>query len=155
VDPACYDVLVIPGSRFVEWLVAEGNGGVVTLVKAFIGTRWPIVVMCHSRLLVAVVVTMAGVWCTTFFSLRLIVELAGGRWVEPDPFEVCTIDGHVLMAVGWPAHAELSSMVGKGWRCRWTGMSMEGREEEKRCAEGPLWHAMQEADSAVVPYPLR
>jgi hypothetical protein len=32
--------------------------------------------------------------------------------------EMCVAHMHVLTTVGWPAHAELSSMVGEGWRRR-------------------------------------
>jgi D-lactate dehydratase len=110
--------LVVLGGRFVESLVTEGDGGTVTLVKVFVGARRPVVLTCHSQLLLAAAGAMAGVRCSVFFSLRLIVELIGGRWVEPDPFEMCVAHGHVLTAVGWPAHAELSSMVGKDWRRR-------------------------------------
>jgi putative intracellular protease/amidase len=117
-DPACYDALVVLGGRFMESLVTEDDGGAVALVKVFAGARRPIVLMCHNQLLLVAAGAMAGVRCSVFFSLRLIIELAGGRWVEPDPFEMCIAHGHVLMVVGWPAHAELRSMVGKGWRRR-------------------------------------
>jgi D-lactate dehydratase len=92
-DPARYDALIIPGGRFVESLVAEDGGGAVGLVKAFAGGRRPIVLTSHSQLLLTAAGTMAGVWCSVFFSLRLIIELTGGRWVEPDPFEMCVLTG--------------------------------------------------------------
>ncbi|KAE8811220.1 intracellular protease, PfpI family protein [Hordeum vulgare] len=61
--------------------------------------RRPAVLTCHSQVLLAAAGAMGGVRCTAFFSLRPLVELAGGTWVEPDPFSLCVADGHVLTAI--------------------------------------------------------
>lgn len=85
----------------------------VSLVAAFAGEgetatrRRPVVVTCHSQLLLAAAGAMRGVRCTAFFSMRRVVELAGGTWVEPDPLGLCVADGNVLSAIGWPAHGEI------------------------------------------------
>ncbi|KAK3118873.1 hypothetical protein QOZ80_9BG0709840 [Eleusine coracana subsp. coracana] len=100
-----YDALIVPGGRCVEPLSCDPAA--VALVAAFVEMRRPVVLTCHSQLLLAAAGAMAGVTCTAFFSLRHVVEMAGGKWVDPDPFEKCVADGHVLTAIGWPAHAEI------------------------------------------------
>lgn len=105
-DPSSYDALVVPGGRFVEQLSTDARA--VALVAAFAAEmRRPVVLTCHSQLMLAAAGAMRGVRCTAFFSMRPVVELAGGRWVDPDPFSLCVADGHVLTAIGWPAHAEI------------------------------------------------
>ncbi|KAF0894759.1 hypothetical protein E2562_003644 [Oryza meyeriana var. granulata] len=105
-DLSCYDALVVPGGRFVEQLSVDPLA--VSLVAEFAAEmRRPVVVTCHSQLLLAAAGAMRGVRCTAFFSMRHVVELAGGRWVEPEPFGLCITDGHVLSAIGWPAHGEI------------------------------------------------
>ncbi|XP_066338306.1 DJ-1 protein homolog E-like [Miscanthus floridulus] len=105
-DPSCYDALVIPGGRFTEQLSADA--AVVDLVAAFAALRRPLVLTCHSQLLLAAAGGLSGgVRCTAFFSLRHVVEMAGGTWVDPEPFGLCVADGHVLSAIGWPAHAQI------------------------------------------------
>uniref|UniRef100_A0A0D3HNJ7 DJ-1/PfpI domain-containing protein n=1 Tax=Oryza barthii TaxID=65489 RepID=A0A0D3HNJ7_9ORYZ len=108
-DASRYDALVVPGGRFVERLSVDPLA--VSLVAAFAGEtatrRRPVVVTCHSQLLLAAAGAMRGVRCTAFFSMRRVVELAGGRWVEPDPLGLCVADGNVLSAIGWPAHGEI------------------------------------------------
>ncbi|KAI4970493.1 hypothetical protein ZWY2020_001407 [Hordeum vulgare] len=98
-DPSSYDALVVPGGRFVEQLSVDPEA--VVVVGAFAGElRRPVVLTCHSQVLLA-----------AFFSLRPLVELAGGTWVEPDPFSLCVADGHVLTAIGWPAHGEIIAQL--------------------------------------------
>ncbi|KAJ1276073.1 hypothetical protein BS78_05G186100 [Paspalum vaginatum] len=105
-DPSRYDALVVPGGRFAEALSADA--GAVALVGAFAALRRPLVLTCHSQLLLAAAGGLrGGTRCTAFFSLRPVVELAGGTWVDPDPFGLCVADGHVLSAIGWPAHAQI------------------------------------------------
>ncbi|GJN04491.1 hypothetical protein PR202_ga22041 [Eleusine coracana subsp. coracana] len=104
-DPSRYDALLVPGGRCVEPLSCDPTA--VALVAAFVKTRKPVVLTCHSQLLLAAAGAMAGVTCTAFFSLRPVVEMAGGKWVDPNPFEKCVVDGHVLTAIGWPAHAQI------------------------------------------------
>ncbi|XP_044954804.1 DJ-1 protein homolog E-like [Hordeum vulgare subsp. vulgare] len=105
-DPASYDALVVPGGRSVEPLSTDADA--VSLVRAFaVELRRPVLLTCHSQLLLAAAGAMGGVRCTAFHSVRPVVELAGGTWVEPDPWSLCVSDGHVLTAIGWPAHAEI------------------------------------------------
>lgn len=110
-DASRYDALVVPGGRFVERLSVDPLA--VSLVAAFAREgetatrRRPVVVTCHSQLLLAAAGAMRGVRCTAFFSMRRVVELAGGTWVEPDPLGLCVADGNVLSAIGWPAHGEI------------------------------------------------
>ncbi|VAI79528.1 unnamed protein product [Triticum turgidum subsp. durum] len=40
-----------------------------------------------------------------------LTALAGGTWVEPDPLSLCVADGHVLTAIGWPAHGEVIAQL--------------------------------------------
>ncbi|KAE8786838.1 intracellular protease, PfpI family protein [Hordeum vulgare] len=109
-DPSSYDALVVPGGRFVEQLSVDPEA--VALVGAFAAElRRPVLLTCHSQVLLAAAGAMAGVRCTAFFSLRPVVELAGGTWVDPDPFSLCVADGHVLTAIGWPAHGEIIAQL--------------------------------------------
>ncbi|OEL19952.1 Protein DJ-1-like protein D [Dichanthelium oligosanthes] len=115
-DPSRYDALVVPGGRFAEPLSADAAA--VGLVTAFVALRRPVVLTCHGQLMLAAVGAMAGVRCTAYFSMRPVVELAGGTWVVPEPFGLCVADGHVLSAIGWPAHAEIISMLLAGMGAR-------------------------------------
>ncbi|OEL16625.1 DJ-1 protein-like protein E [Dichanthelium oligosanthes] len=115
-DPSRYDALIIPGGRFTEPLSADAEA--VELVAAFAALKRPLVVTCHSQLMLAAAGGMGGVRCTAFFSMRPVVELAGGTWVDPDPFGLCVADGHVLSAIGWPAHAEIIAKLLAGMGAR-------------------------------------
>lgn len=115
-DPARYDALIVPGGRCVEPL--SDNAEAVALVAAFDRMRRPVVLTCHSQLLLAAAGAMRGVTCTAFFSLRPVVEMAGGTWVDPHPFELCVADGHVITAVGWPAHAQIVAKLLAGLGAR-------------------------------------
>jgi D-lactate dehydratase len=69
VDPSRYDALVIPGGRFMEHLSADA--AVVGLVAAFAALRRPLVLTCHSQLLLAAAGGLSGgTRCTAFFSMR-------------------------------------------------------------------------------------
>jgi len=68
---------VIPGGRFTEQLSADA--AIVDLVAAFAALRRPLVLTRHSQLLLAAAGGLrGGVRCTAFFSLRYVVEMAGG-----------------------------------------------------------------------------
>jgi len=105
-DPASYDALIVPGGRSGEQLSIDAEA--VSLVKAFASDlRRPLLLTCHSQLMLAAAGAMAGVRCTAFNSLRPVVELAGGTWVEPEPWTICVSHDHILTSLGWPAHAEI------------------------------------------------
>uniref|UniRef100_J3N9B7 Uncharacterized protein n=1 Tax=Oryza brachyantha TaxID=4533 RepID=J3N9B7_ORYBR len=88
-----------------------GSGGIK--VSGFAPAPGPPVRRCPaaSDCLAPADFTAANPWCYDALvvpggSMRHVVELAGGRWVEPEQFGLCFADRHVLSATGWPAHGE-------------------------------------------------
>lgn len=109
-DASRYDALVVPGggsSSGSAWTRSPCRSSRHSPGRETATRRRPVVVTCHSQLLLAAAGAMRGVRCTAFFSMRRVVELAGGTWVEPDPLGLCVADGNVLSAIGWPAHGEI------------------------------------------------
>ncbi|KAK1295968.1 hypothetical protein QJS10_CPB15g01911 [Acorus calamus] len=101
-----YDALVIPGGRFTEPLASDPRA--LALASEFARAAKPVVVTCHSQVVLAAAgVLKGGTRCTAFPSLKRVVGLAGGVWVEPSPFSLCVSDRRVISAIGWPAHANV------------------------------------------------
>ncbi|CAN6439550.1 unnamed protein product [Victoria cruziana] len=105
VKPDDYDALIIPGGRFTEVICVDDN--VINLVARFAERGRPIVTTCHSQLVLVSAGLINGKRCTAFPSLKHVVKLAGGSWVEPEPVTTTVADANVISAIGWPAHGEI------------------------------------------------
>ncbi|XP_031473658.1 protein DJ-1 homolog D-like [Nymphaea colorata] len=114
-----YDALIIPGGRFTEVICVDDD--VVNMVTRFAGLGRPILTTCHSQLVLVSAGLISGKRCTAFPSLKHVVKLAGGAWVEPDPVTTAVADGNVITAIGWPAHNEILSQLLGSMGARITG----------------------------------
>lgn len=104
-----YDMLIIPGGRFTELFSDDKN--VINFLKKFAELGKPVITSCHSQIMLVAADLVKGKKCTGFWSLKPVVESAGGIWVEEDVESVldltgCVVDGNILSTIGWPAHAE-------------------------------------------------
>uniref|UniRef100_A0A7N0TM24 DJ-1/PfpI domain-containing protein n=1 Tax=Kalanchoe fedtschenkoi TaxID=63787 RepID=A0A7N0TM24_KALFE len=112
-----YDMLIIPGGRFTE--VLSDDEDVVGIVKKFAHLGKPVITSCHSQIMLVAAGLAKGRNVTGFWSLKPVVELAGGTWVEDDAsasvldLTGCVVDGNILSTIGWPAHAEYLSQLVK------------------------------------------
>ncbi|KAF9618643.1 hypothetical protein IFM89_002338 [Coptis chinensis] len=104
IKPENYDALIIPGGRFTELLSVDNN--VLHIVTKFAEAGKPIAATCHSQLILVSAGIMKGKKCTAFPSLKPVIKLAGGVWLDPEPITSCFVDENIVSAVGWPAHAE-------------------------------------------------
>ncbi|XP_058105441.1 DJ-1 protein homolog E-like [Magnolia sinica] len=109
VKPESYNALIIPGGRFTELLSIDDK--VLRIVTAFAEAGKPIATTCHSQLLLVAAGLMKGMKCTAFPSLKHVVKLAGGIWLDPEPVTSCVLDGNFISAIGWPAHSEYLSLL--------------------------------------------
>ncbi|CAM8889437.1 hypothetical protein QQ045_027082 [Rhodiola kirilowii] len=105
-----YDMLIIPGGRFTEHL--SDDEVVVGIVKRFAQLGKPVITSCHSQIMLVAAGLVNGRKCTGFYSLKPVLESAGGIWVEDEnavsvlDLTGCVVDGNILSTIGWPAHAE-------------------------------------------------
>ncbi|KAI3884811.1 hypothetical protein MKX03_002843 [Papaver bracteatum] len=109
VIPESYDALIIPGGRFTELLSIDDK--VLDVVTKFAETGKPIATTCHSQLILVSAGIMKGKKCTGFPSLKPVIKLAGGFWLDPEPLTSCALDGNIISAIGWPAHSDYLSIL--------------------------------------------
>ncbi|KAL6007301.1 DJ-1 protein [Asimina triloba] len=109
VRPEAYDALIVPGGRFTELLSIDDK--VLSIVTEFFNASKPIATTCHSQLLLVAAGLIKGKKCTAFPSLKHVVRQAEGIWVDPEPVTSCVLDGNIVSAIGWPAHAEYLSLL--------------------------------------------
>lgn len=109
VKPESYDALIIPGGRFTELLSADDK--VLGIVSNFAQAGKPIATTCHSQLLLVAAGFIKGKKCNAFPSMKPLVTLAGGVWMDPEPITSCVLDGNIISAIGWPAHAEYLNLL--------------------------------------------
>lgn len=109
VKPESYDALIVPGGRFTELISADDK--VLGIVSNFAQAGKPIAMTCHSQLLLVAAGFMKGKRCTAFPSMKPLITLAGGVWMDPEPVTSCVLDANVISAIGWPAHAEYLNLL--------------------------------------------
>lgn len=98
-----FDALVLPGGRAPEYL--RLNPEVLSLTRKFFASNKPVAAICHG----AQILTAAGVLkdrlCMAYPAVRPEIELAGGKWAEPDAqAQNAAQDGNLVTAAAWPAH---------------------------------------------------
>ena len=92
VDPAGYDLLLVPGGT-INADTLRLQDAAVAIAKAFIGSGRPVAAICHGPWLLVEADAVRGKRLTSYPSLRTDVANAGGTWVDE---EVVTDD-----ADGW------------------------------------------------------
>ena len=104
VEPSGYDALVIPGGRAPEYLRTIPR--VLELVREFNDAGKPLASICHGPLILTAAGVLEGKKCQAYPVLRVDVELAGGQWSPPnDTLSGVCVDGNLVTAPAWPAHA--------------------------------------------------
>jgi protease I len=102
VDPATYDALVIPGGRAPEYL--RLNESVLEIVRHFASTDKPVASICHGAQLLAAAGVLEGKQCSAYPACGPEVEAVGGHYVQKD-WPEAHVDGNLVTAPAWPAHA--------------------------------------------------
>jgi protease I len=102
VRPEGYDALVIPGGRAPEYL--RLNPRVIELVQHFAHAGKPIAAICHGAQILSAAGVVEGKACSAYPACGPEVNAAGGRWVDV-PMDGAHVDGNLVTAPAWPAHA--------------------------------------------------
>ena len=105
IQPDAYDGLVIPGGRAPEYI--RLNEKVLDVVRSFANADKPIASICHGQQILVAAGVIEGKTCTAYPAVKPDVEMAGGKWGEPN--ETLTnayVDGNLVTAAAWPAHPE-------------------------------------------------
>lgn len=145
VKPESYDALIIPGGRFTELLSADDK--VLGIVSNFSQAGKPIATTCHSQLLLVATGFIKGKKCTAFPSMKPLVTLAGGVWMDPEPITSCVLDGNIISAIGWPAHAEYLNLL-----LRSMGAKISGSQNKAiifLCGVGFLYSSVNQIDKKI------
>jgi protease I len=104
VREAEFDGLVIPGGRAPEYL--RLNERVLEIVRHFAKAEKPIAAICHGAQILTAAGVVKGRACSAYPAVRPEIELQGGRYVEcNETFSSAHVDGNLVTAPAWPAHA--------------------------------------------------
>lgn len=98
-----YDGLVIAGGRAPEYL--RLNEKVIDMVKHFFDKEKPVAAICHGIQILTAAGVVKGRTLTAYPAVGPEVTLAGGNYREIDVDKAC-VDGNLVTAPAWPAHAE-------------------------------------------------
>ncbi|MGK7396827.1 MAG: DJ-1/PfpI family protein [Candidatus Cyclobacteriaceae bacterium M3_2C_046] len=102
VDPAEYDALVLAGGRAPEYLRLDPQ--VIKLVQHFAHENKPIAAICHGIQILTAARVVEGKKLTAYPAVAPEVELAGGTYQEVEVSDA-VVDGNLVTAPAWPAHA--------------------------------------------------
>lgn len=106
VDPTSYDGLYIPGGRAPEYL--RGNEQVLKIVRHFFETNKPVGVICHGVQILTAAGVCKGRTMMCYPACAPELAAAGGTWVEQNStFSNAHVQGNLVSAAAWPAHAEV------------------------------------------------
>jgi len=103
VHAEAYDALLLPGGRAPEYL--RLNPRVLEIVRTFAQKSKPIGAICHGIQLLTAAGVLKGRTCTTYCAVGPEITLAGGVYKEV-PVDQAVVDGNLVTAPAWPAHAE-------------------------------------------------
>jgi len=97
-----YDALVIPGGRAPEYI--RLNDKVLSMVRHFAAADKPIASVCHGAQVLAAAGVLKGRSCSAYPAVGPDVKTAGGEYMEI-PVDQAHVDGNLVSAPAWPAHA--------------------------------------------------
>lgn len=95
VDPAAYDVLVIPGGT-INADTLRTNDAAVAVVKAFKESGRTVAAICHGPWLLAEADVARGKTMTSYPSLQTDLRNAGATWVDEE-LQTCEAEGFTLL----------------------------------------------------------
>jgi protease I len=104
IDPARYDGLILPGGRAPEYL--RLNPRVLSCVRHFFTANKPVAAICHGTQLLATAGVLKGRTCTSYPAVGPDIGVCGGTYVEV-PMDGAHVEGNLVTAPAWPAHAAL------------------------------------------------
>ena len=102
IQESAYDALVLPGGRAPEYL--RLNPRVIEIIRHFDKAGKPIAALCHAAQLLATARVIAGKRVSAYPACAPEVQLAGGAFEDIGMNDAC-VDGNLVTAPAWPAHA--------------------------------------------------
>ncbi|EXC21752.1 Intracellular protease 1 [Morus notabilis] len=108
-EVSSYDALVIPGGRSPEYLAVDKT--VIAITKHFMEAKKPVAAICHGPQILAAAGVLQGKKCTAYPAVKLNVVLAGGIWLEPDPFHRCFTHENLVTGAAWQGHPEFIAQL--------------------------------------------
>jgi protease I len=96
VDPAAYDVLILPGGRAPAYI--RNNPKVKGIVQHFVERSKPIGSICHGMQVLMAADAIRGRSVATYPELITDIEHAGGTFVDGE----VVIDGNIVSSRAWP-----------------------------------------------------
>ena len=100
VDPEDYDILVIPGGTL-NADILRINADAQRLVQQFADAQKPVAAICHGPWLLINAERIQGKTLTSYKSIQLDVQNAGGKWVD-EAVHRCSAGGWVLITSRCP-----------------------------------------------------
>lgn len=97
-----YDALVIPGGRAPEYI--RMNPQVLEITRHFAATGKPIAAICHGVQVLAAAGVLEGRSAAAYPACAPDVQWAGGTYADI-PIDQAHVDGTLVTAPAWPAHA--------------------------------------------------
>ena len=97
-----YSGLVIAGGRAPEYL--RLNPKVIEIVQYFFSTNKPVGAICHGIQILTAADVVRGRKLTAYPAVGPEVKLAGGEF-QAIPVNEAYVDGNLVTAPAWPAHA--------------------------------------------------
>jgi protease I len=102
VRPEAYDALVIPGGRAPEYI--RLNERVLEITRHFATANKPIAAICHGVLVLSAAGVLEGRSSSAYPACGPDVQRAGGTYMDI-PVDQAHVDGNLVTAPAWPAHA--------------------------------------------------
>ena len=94
--------MVIPGGRAPEYL--RLNDSVIKIVNHFFEEKKPIATICHGIQILAATEYLKGRKVSCYPACSIEVKISGGTF-EDIGDEEALVDGNLVTAKAWPAHA--------------------------------------------------
>jgi protease I len=98
-----YDALVIAGGRAPEYLRLDRR--VIDAVRHFHDARKPIAAVCHGAQILTAADVVRGRRVSAYPACAPEVRAAGGEYADI-PIDKAVVDGNLVTAPAWPAHAD-------------------------------------------------
>ena len=99
-----YDGLFLTGGRAPEYLRLDAR--VLDIVRYFMELQKPVAAICHGVQILTAAGVVKGRILTAYPAVKPEVEMAGGIFVEKEPWEAVT-DGNLATSPAWPGNPEL------------------------------------------------
>jgi protease I len=98
-----YDALVIAGGRAPEYLRLDRR--VIDAVRHFHDAKKPIAAVCHGAQILTAADVVRGRRVSAYPAVGPEVRAAGGEYADI-PIDKAVVDGNLVTAPAWPAHAD-------------------------------------------------